>query len=83
MHKFMLPKVVRRILDQLNKGNQQPPGVWPVHYQPFQQNTGDLLLYGFSIGLSKERQQCAAEIVGVAIWIAKLVGNSIEEQIAA
>lgn len=70
MHKFVLPKVVGRILDQLNKGDQQPPGVWSVHYQPFQQNTCDLLLYGFSIGLGKEGQQCTAEVVGVAIRIA-------------
>lgn len=38
------PEVVAWILDQLNEGDQQAPGVWSVHNQTLQQHTGDLLL---------------------------------------
>jgi hypothetical protein len=41
----------------------------------------DLLLDGFCIGLSKQIQQCATEVVCVAVWVAQLVGNSIQEQV--
>ena len=41
------PEVVAWVLDQLNEGNQQAPGVWPVHNQSLQQYTRDLLLDNF------------------------------------
>ena len=42
--KVISPEVIAWILDQLNEGNQQTPGVWSVHNQTLQQYTGDLLL---------------------------------------
>ena len=66
----MLPKVVGGILYELNESDEQTPGVWPIHYQSLQQDSCDLLLYGFSISLGKQRKQSAAEVVGVAIRIA-------------
>ena len=82
MDKLVLPKVVCRVLDELNEGNEQSPWMRSVHYQPLKENSRNLLLNGFSIGLSKQRQQGTAEVVGVAIGIAKLVGNGIQEEIA-
>ena len=41
----------------------------------------DLLLDGFCIGLSKQIQQRTAEVVCVAVWVAQLVGDSIQEQV--
>ena len=82
MDKLVLPEVISGILDELNEGNEQSPRMRSVHYQPLQENSSDLLLNGFSIGLGKQRQQGTAEVVGVAIGIAKLVGNGIQEEIA-
>ena len=81
MHKLVFPEVVRRVLYQLNESDEQPPGVRSVHNESFQQHPSDLLLDGFSVGFGKERQQCTAEIVGVAVWIAQLIGDGIEEQV--
>lgn len=82
VHKLVLPEIVDRILYQLNEGDEQPPGVWTVHYQPLQQHTSDLLLDGLCICFSKQRQQSTTEVVCVAVGIAELVGNGIEEQVA-
>ena len=35
----MFPEVVARVLDQLDEGDEQSPGVRSVHYQTLQQNT--------------------------------------------
>lgn len=41
------PEVIARILDQLDEGDEQAPGVRSVHNQTLQQYTGDLLLDNF------------------------------------
>ena len=33
----MLPEVVVGVLDELNEGDEQSPGMGSVHYQPLQQ----------------------------------------------
>lgn len=38
VHKVMAPELKGRILDQLDEGDEEPPGVRPVHDQPLQQN---------------------------------------------
>lgn len=44
---------------------------------------GDLLLDRFSIGFSKKIKHGAAEIVSVAVGVAQLIGDGIQEQITA
>ena len=43
---------------------------------------GDLLLNGFHVGLREQGEQSTAEVVGVAIGVAQLVGNGVEEEVA-
>lgn len=38
MHKVVAPELEGRILDELDEGDEEPPGVRPVHDQPLQQN---------------------------------------------
>lgn len=38
MHEVVAPELEGRILDELYEGNEETPGVWPVHDQPLQQN---------------------------------------------
>ena len=78
----MLPEVIGRVLDELNERNEQPPRMRTIHYQPLQQNSSDLFLNRLSIGLRKEREKGTAEVVGVAVGIAELVGYRIQEQVA-
>lgn len=40
-----------------------------------------MYLNGLGIGLNKQIQQCAAEVVRVTVWIAQLIGNCIQKQI--
>lgn len=49
---------------------QQPPG-----------SPGDLLLDGLRVGLSKQVEHGAAEVMGVAVGVAQLVGNGIQEEV--
>lgn len=43
----------------------------------------DLLLDSLSVGLCKQVQHGATEVVGVTVGIAQLVGNCIQEKVAA
>ena len=38
------PEVVARVLDELDEGDEQAPGVRPIHDQPLQQHSRQLLL---------------------------------------
>lgn len=44
---------------------------------------GDLLLNGLGVGLGKQVEHGAAEVMGVAVGVAQLVGYGVEEQVAA
>lgn len=44
---------------------------------------GDLLLDGLGVGLGEQVQHGAAEVVGVAVGVAQLVGYGVQEQVAA
>ena len=82
MDKLVLPEVIGRVLDELNERYEQPPWMRSVHYQPLQENSGDLFLNCLCVGLGKEREKGTAEVVSMAVGIAKLVGNGIQEEIA-
>lgn len=43
---------------------------------------GDLLLDGLSIGLSEQVQHGAAEIMGVAVGVAQLIGDGVQKQVS-
>lgn len=43
----------------------------------------DLFLNGFSVGLSKQVEKSAAEVVSVAVGVAQLIGDGVQEQVAA
>lgn len=38
VHKLMIPELELGVLDKLNEGDEEPPGVRSVHYQSLQQN---------------------------------------------
>lgn len=78
----MAPELEGWVLDELDEGDEEPPGVWPIDNQSFQQHPCNLLLDGFSVGFSKEMEKCATEVVGVAVGVSQLVGNGVQEQIA-
>ena len=81
VYKLVLPEVVSWVLDEFDKSDEQTPWVRTIHYESLEQNSRDLLLNGLSIGLRKQREESTAEVVGVAIGIAKLVGNGIQEEV--
>lgn len=82
LDKLVAPKFERWVLDELNESNEQTPRVRPVHNQPFQQDSRYLLLDSFSVCFGKKVEECAAEVVSVAVGIAQLVGYCIQEQIS-
>lgn len=83
LYKFMAPKLEWGILDEFNKGDKESPWVWAVHYQPFQKDSGNLFLDCFRVGFSKEMQEGAAEVVSVTVGVAQLIGDGVQEQVAA
>lgn len=44
---------------------------------------GDLLLNGLRVGLSKQVEHGAAEVMSVAVGVAQLVGNGVQEEVTA
>lgn len=38
VHKLMIPELELGVLDKLNEGDEEPPGVRSVYYQSLQQN---------------------------------------------
>ena len=82
MDELVFPEVIGWVLYELDERNEQPPGVGTIDYQPLQQNSSDLFLDRLSVGLGKEREKGTAKVVGVAVGIAKLIGNRIQEQVA-
>ena len=56
LHEFVAPKVVVSVLDQFDESYQETPRMRPVNDQSFKKNSGDLLLNGLLVGLSKEIQ---------------------------
>ena len=105
MDKLVRPELERGVLDQLDEGDQETPGVGPVDDQPLKQHPrqkwqlkrvniltteillqdlnapGDLLLDGLSVGLSKQVEEAAGEVVGVGVGVPQLVGDAVQEQI--
>ena len=81
MDKLVLPEVIGRVLDELNERYKQPPWMGSVNYQPLQENSSDLLLNCFCVGLGKEREKGTAEVVSMAVGVAKLISNGIQEEI--
>mmetsp|Transcript_25033 Transcript_25033/g.69879 ORF Transcript_25033/g.69879 Transcript_25033/m.69879 type:complete len:303 (-) Transcript_25033:2245-3153(-) len=77
------PEVVARVLDELDEGDEQPPRVRAVDDEPLEQHPRDLLLHYLLPRLREEVQQHTREIVGVVVGVAQLVGDGIEQQIAA
>lgn len=82
LDKLMAPKLEGWVLDELNESNEQAPRVRPVHNETFQQDSCYLLLDSFSVCFSKKVEECATEVVSVAVGITQLVGYCIQEQIS-
>jgi hypothetical protein len=82
MHKVVVPKLELWIPDKFNERDEQSPRMGSIDNQPFEQNPRDLLLNCFRVGLGKQVQQSAAEIVGVTVRISQLIGYSVQEQIS-
>ena len=75
----MSPEVVSRILDELDEGDQQTPRMRPVHDQSFEEHARDLLLNDSELGFGEQVQDHAREVVRVAVRIAKLVCDRVDE----
>lgn len=56
--------------------------MWSVNNESLEENPHDLLLDGFGIGLSKEIENGAAEVLGVTVGIPQVVDHGIQKQIA-
>mmetsp|Transcript_10128 Transcript_10128/g.29888 ORF Transcript_10128/g.29888 Transcript_10128/m.29888 type:complete len:254 (-) Transcript_10128:1041-1802(-) len=76
------PEAVARVFNQLDEGDEQAPGVRPVHDEALHQHAGDLLLDLLRPGLLEEAEEHAGEVVRVVVGEAQLVGQGVEEQVA-
>ena len=79
----MIPELELSVLDELNEGDEQSPGVWSVDNESLQQHPCDLLLDGLRVGLSKQVEHGAGEVVRVTVRVTQLVGDGVQEQVAA
>lgn len=79
MHEVVRPELVNRVLDQLDERDEKAPRVRAVHNQPLQKHPRDLLLHRLGVGLSEQVQEATAEVVRVAVRVAELVGDRVQE----
>mmetsp|Transcript_7184 Transcript_7184/g.20927 ORF Transcript_7184/g.20927 Transcript_7184/m.20927 type:complete len:312 (+) Transcript_7184:54-989(+) len=77
------PELVPWVLDELDKGDQQAPRVGPVHDEPLQEDSGDLLLHDLHRRLCEEEEEDAAEVVGVAVGVPQLVRHGVQKDVPA
>lgn len=66
----MLPKLVRRVLNKFDERDEQSPRMRSIYDQSFQQNSRDLLLDHFGVGLGEQVQERARKVVGVTVGVA-------------
>lgn len=81
VHKLVAPELVHGVLDQLDEGDEETPRVRAVDDQPLEQHPGDLLLHGLRISFSEQVQQAAAEVMRVAVGVAQLIGDRVQEEV--
>ena len=79
MDKLVIPEFELWVLDELDEGDEETPWVRTIDDEPFQEDARHLLLDRFRVRLGEQIEQRAAEVVRVAVRIAQLVGNSIQE----
>lgn len=78
----MTPEIIPGIFNELDKCDEQAPGMGPVHDEPLQENSSDLLLHNLLCSLCKEVKQHTREVVRVVVGVAQLVGDCIKKQVA-
>jgi len=83
VNELVRPELEGGVLDQLNEGYQEPPGMWPVDNQSLQEDSCDLFLNSLCVCLSEQVEETAGEVVGVGVGVPQLVGDTVEEQVAA
>mmetsp|Transcript_45539 Transcript_45539/g.96821 ORF Transcript_45539/g.96821 Transcript_45539/m.96821 type:complete len:203 (-) Transcript_45539:4056-4664(-) len=80
----MAPELVLGVLDQLNEGDEESPGMGALGDESLQQHTRNLLLDALvALGLIEEVECNAREVVRVAGRVSELVGDGIEAHIPA
>lgn len=77
------PEGVARVLDELDEGYEQTPGVRAVDDEALQQHPRDLLLDQLAASLGKEEEQGAGEVVGVDVGVPQVVGQRVDEEVPA
>lgn len=75
----MCPELVDWVLNEFDEGDEQAPGVGTVDNESLQQHPRDLLLYCLGVGFREQVQQAAAEVMSVAVRVAQLVGDRVQE----
>lgn len=83
MYKFVRPELVRRVLDQLDKGDEEAPRMRSVDDQSFEKDPGDLLLYRLRIRFSEQIEERAAEVMRMTVRIPQLICYGVQKQVTA
>jgi hypothetical protein len=83
VRKSVRPEGIPRILDKLDEGDKEPPGMWPMNNKALKENAGYLLLDVFTGCFGKEVKQNARKVVCVIVRVPELVGDGIEEEVSS
>lgn len=62
---LVIPEVKIGIFYEFDEGDEQSPGMGPVDNEAFEENAGDLFLNGLGVGLGKQVEKGAAEVMSV------------------
>jgi len=79
---LVVPELELRVFDKFDERDEKTPRMRSVDNQSLQQDSRDLLLDRLRVGLGEQVEQRAAEVVSMAVGIAQLIRDGIQEQIS-
>jgi len=77
-----MPELELWVLDEFDERDEKTPRMRSVDDEPLQQDTRDLLLDRLGVCLGKQVEQSAAEVMGVTVGVAQLVGHGVQKQVS-
>ena len=82
VHKWVTPKLITLILDELNERYQETPWVWAMENEPLEKNTCYLLLDGHIL-FTEQVEHHAGEVMIMTRRVTQLIGNCVQADVRA
>ena len=83
VQKWVTPKLITLILDELNERYQETPWVWAMENEPLEKNNTCYFLLDGHILFTEQVEHHAGELMSMTWRVTQLIGNCIQADVAA